>query len=284
VATYFTAKDIKQYESTVSTMLCNAIGLNSHFPQALLHGSTLLGGIGIPTQTQKTTKDRINYFLYNMQRPSPVRNKLEASILYTQLEVGIFDQFLSSSFVRYGHLATMMFAVKIWSESEPYGIKLRASTDVTGTPSPFSSSDLSIMEMATQKYDKRRSTMINQCCLYLRIISIFELLTFNLSSIHPSYKNKQIPPSRSPNIHWPQFEKPPWHYWQLWHHFLCFHVEPYIASKPLLWDTNIPLRHSIIYFKHRHHFHLYKLEGTDILEYRLARRQRRPVVYNVITA
>jgi hypothetical protein len=52
-------------------MSCNALGLNSHFPRAILYGSTLLGGIGLPTQTQKTTKDRINYFLYNMHQPSP---------------------------------------------------------------------------------------------------------------------------------------------------------------------------------------------------------------------
>jgi hypothetical protein len=173
-------------------------------------------------------------------------------------------------FYEEGMLATMKFVVKIWSESEPHGIELYASKDVTWTPSPLSSSDLSIMETATQKNNKKRSTMINQCHLYLRIISIFELLTFDLSSIHPSYKNNEVPPPRSPNIHWPQFKNSPLHYWHLLHHFLCFHVEPYIVFKRFLWDTNIPLQHSIIYFKHRHHFHLYKLEGTDILDYRLA--------------
>jgi hypothetical protein len=122
--------------------------------------------------------------------------------------VGVFNQFLSSSFIQYGHLATTTFLVKIWSESEPHGIKLHASKDVTWTPSPLSSSDLSIMEMATQKYNKKGSAMINRCRLYLRIISIFELLTFDLSSIHPSYKTNEVPPSHSPNIHWPQFKKP----------------------------------------------------------------------------
>jgi hypothetical protein len=28
----------------ISTLQCNALGLNSHFPCALLHGSVLLGG------------------------------------------------------------------------------------------------------------------------------------------------------------------------------------------------------------------------------------------------
>jgi len=76
------------------------------------------------------------------------------------------------------------------------------------------------MELATQKYDKKESIMINRCRLYLQPISIYELLTYDLSQIHPSYKAKEIPPSRSHNIYWPQFAKPPRHFCQLWHHFL----------------------------------------------------------------
>jgi hypothetical protein len=49
VATSFPAANIKKYEGIISAMYCNALGLNSHFPRALLHGSTFLGGIGIPT-------------------------------------------------------------------------------------------------------------------------------------------------------------------------------------------------------------------------------------------
>lgn len=128
--------------------------------------------------------------------------------------------------------------------------------------------------MATQKYDKKGSIIINHCCLYLWLISIFELLTFALSQVNPFYKDNKIPPLRSPNIYWPQFEKPPRHYWQLWHHFIRFHVEPYIASLLLTWDAHILLRLNILFFTHRHHFHLYKLDSTDLLEYRLVRRTR----------
>jgi hypothetical protein len=81
--------------------------------------------------------------------------------------VSTFDQFLSSSYNYYGHLATTTFAVQIWSESEPYGIELWASQEVPWMPSSLSSSDMSIMDMATQKYDKKGSIIINHCCLYL---------------------------------------------------------------------------------------------------------------------
>jgi len=147
--------------------------------------------MGIPTQTQKATKDRINYFLYNMHRPSPAWEKMEASILFTQLEIGIFEQFLSSSFHRFGHLATKTFVVQIWGECEPNGIELCASPEVTWTPLPLSSADISIMDIATMKYDRRGSMMINRCHLYLHLISIYDLLTFDfLESTLPTNLTK----------------------------------------------------------------------------------------------
>jgi hypothetical protein len=62
VATYFTSKQIQPYECIMSTSQCNALGLNSHFPRALLHSSVLLGGLGLPTQTQKNNQRQNQIF------------------------------------------------------------------------------------------------------------------------------------------------------------------------------------------------------------------------------
>jgi hypothetical protein len=76
----------------MSSLQCSALGLNCHFPRALLHGSLLLGRLGIPTSKQKTTKNRINFFLCNICRHSTISQKFDASIIFTQLEVGTFLQ------------------------------------------------------------------------------------------------------------------------------------------------------------------------------------------------
>lgn len=76
--------------------------------------------------------------------------------------------------------------MQIWSECKPFGGEIRASETVTWTPSPLSSSDISIMDMATQKYDEKGSIMNNHCRLSLQVISIFDLLTYDLLRIHPS--------------------------------------------------------------------------------------------------
>jgi hypothetical protein len=58
-----------------------ALGLNKHFPRALLHGSTLFRGIGIPTAKQKATMECLNYFLYSICHTSTITQKFEASII-----------------------------------------------------------------------------------------------------------------------------------------------------------------------------------------------------------
>jgi hypothetical protein len=62
VNTYFSDPDIRPLDSIISKMKCSALGLNGHFPWALLHGSTLLGSWGIPTAKQKAACDGLNYF------------------------------------------------------------------------------------------------------------------------------------------------------------------------------------------------------------------------------
>jgi hypothetical protein len=220
-------------------MQCNALGLNSHFSRALLHGLVLLGGLGIPTQTEKTTKYRIYSFLYNVRRPSSNRDKLEASIIYTQLEIGTTVQFFLCSYQWYGHLTTSSSAVQLWSECEPFGIKLRAAPSITWTPHPLTANNLFIMDLATKVYNIQDSTMINCCHLFLHIISIANMLTYGLLCIHPFYKAGERLPSRLTTIYWPEFTSPPRHYWKLWHHFIKFYIEPLLDTSSFSWLPNI---------------------------------------------
>jgi hypothetical protein len=73
--TTFSPKDISPIDSCLSQMKCSALGLNRNFPRAVLHGPTGLGGLGIPSICQKNIKDLITYFLYNLCRPSPIRER-----------------------------------------------------------------------------------------------------------------------------------------------------------------------------------------------------------------
>jgi hypothetical protein len=87
VTTSYSPKKIGPIDSFTSQMKCLALGLSCKFPRAILHGPTSLGGMEIPSASQKNTKDRLNYFLYNIRLKSSIVKKLEITIIYSQIEV-----------------------------------------------------------------------------------------------------------------------------------------------------------------------------------------------------
>lgn len=106
VSTFYYEKDIHPLDSITSEMKCLSLGLNWHFPHAILHGPTQLGGIQIPSTSQKNSKDRLTYFLYNIRGNSTITTKLNIAIIYTQVEVEFFEQFFALSYFNTGHLVS----------------------------------------------------------------------------------------------------------------------------------------------------------------------------------
>jgi hypothetical protein len=116
VTTLCSSKESCALDSITSQQKCVALGSNRHFPRAILYEPMMLGGLGIPSSTQKYAKDCLNYFLFNIRRKSTIQQKLEMTIIFTQIEVGLFHRFFSIPFSEFGHLASRSFCVKIWRE------------------------------------------------------------------------------------------------------------------------------------------------------------------------
>jgi hypothetical protein len=51
VNVFFSSKEIQPLDSLTSRMKCQALWLNRNFPRAILHRSTMLEGIGIPSSS-----------------------------------------------------------------------------------------------------------------------------------------------------------------------------------------------------------------------------------------
>lgn len=184
VTTLFTANAISPLDSITSQMSCHALGLNCTFPHAILHGSTLLGGIGILSSSQRNSKDRVNYFLYNVRQESSNYLKIGISIINTQLKVGLFDQFFNTSFHSYNHLVSPSYCIQIWGELESLGLSLRPSATSTRSPAPLCPSDQPIMQLACKFFSNKSSAKINRCRMCLQLISIADLLTLSSGIIH----------------------------------------------------------------------------------------------------
>jgi hypothetical protein len=230
MATYFSHQEMGSINSIMSQMQCAALGLIRNFPWAILHRPTILGGLGIPDVTSQVTAIRLNYFLFTIRQQSHVSMKLEISIIITQLEVGVFKQFFSQPFETFGHLTTRTLGTQIWRETEPRGIQLRAAENAIWTPKSQGISDIPIITLALQVYNKKGANMIIRCRLYLNVILIYDLYTYDGRQIHPAFLNNTLPPSLQPTIQWLAYPKPPKHYWSLWAQFIHLHVNCYQSS------------------------------------------------------
>jgi hypothetical protein len=261
MATYYNPNDLSKIENVMDQMQCSALGLNCNFPRALLHGPLCLGGMGIPATSHQITATRHNYFLYNARSQTSLSQKLDISLTMTLLEIGTFGQFLSESYHSYGHLGSLTLGTQIWRETEPLGITLRATPSATWTPSAVGVGDIPIMELAIQVYNSRGTIMINRCRLYLNVISIYDLLVYGGSKIHPSFLQREYPPSRHSTISWPSYPCPPKSYWQLWSHIIHCHVTPYCKSQSIQWFPKISATYVNIFFRHHSNFKLYKFDS-----------------------
>jgi hypothetical protein len=217
----------------------------------LLHGSTLSGGIGIPTPTHKATKETIDYFFFNICHSSLIRDKLEASLIFTQLEIGTFQHFLRHCSLTTVALQQHPLVFKVVEKHNLVALNYALWTVNPGLQSLY----LALMDIATQKNNLRGSTMINRCRLNLLAISFMDLLTYDLKHIHPSYLSRNRLSSQAPTIFWPDFLNPPKHYWKLWPHFIKFHITPLLQLTNLTWDPHHKPCHTITFPKDRHLFH-----------------------------
>ncbi len=238
MATLCDKKYIDKIERVITRAKCNALGLNEHFPRAIIYGPTQYGGMAIPTSLSKTSTTRLNYFLYHIRETSNVGTKLEASIIYLQLEIGLFTSLFSSSFSTYGFLATKTLVKQIWSETEPYGLQLRHHEAQSWLPNPQGKDDRPLMSIACIHYNKREVSRINRYRLYLRVISVYDVLTYDGKQVHPELARGRQVASRTSTIHWVDFPKPPKKDMTLWTSFIETYITPIIDGNPIQWDLN----------------------------------------------
>ncbi len=80
MATLCSHKDLEKIDQPIIQFKCTALGLNEHFPWAILHGPLELGGIGLPKKVTATASQRINYFLYHVRQETTVGTQLEITL------------------------------------------------------------------------------------------------------------------------------------------------------------------------------------------------------------
>lgn len=242
MATLYDLSNLRALEKKIDILYCQALGLNKHFPRAVLHGPCQLGGMEIPTLQSMLTIIHINYFLYHTRTQSPVGKKLELSIIHMQLEVGSTECVLTSSFDHYSHLSTHSLIKCLWAETEPYGLTIKNHSSISWIPQLQGNNDMAIRVLATRHFSPMNSGKINKCRIYLQVLTIYDLFTQNNNVIHREIKRGEWIQSHKSIISWPDIKKPPTSYWTLWKTFMKMleRTCPYTEAKSLHCTSKIP--------------------------------------------
>ena len=185
MATLYTIEDIKILERRIATIHCQALGLNTHFPRAVLYGPCELGGMEIGTLQFLLTTIRINYFLYHTRQQMSVGKKLEISMANMHIKAGLSKQVLLSSYQRYQHLATKSLVKCLCGETERFGLFIKGHTDAIWTPTLQGEADVPLTEFVANHFSSTNVYTLNRCRLYLQVFTIYDLYTHNGSDIHP---------------------------------------------------------------------------------------------------
>ena len=141
------SEDLEPIQAEVDRMVCHALGLNEHFPRALLHGPVEYGGMGVPTLWAEALADKIVYFLHHLRRRDEVGKQLELSMALTQVELGSGVPFLDLQYSDWGHLVTPTWVVHLWKTCSRVGVQLRSGTEVQWVPPLQTENDRYIMDV-----------------------------------------------------------------------------------------------------------------------------------------
>jgi hypothetical protein len=274
VASTCTKDELDRIDRVIASAKCNALGLNEHFPRALLYGPLRYGGMQLPTAHASTIINRINYFLYNTHMSTNIGQKLEISLAFTQLETGLLQPFLTSSYELYGKFATSTLMKCLWAQTEPFGLYLKPNADSYWLPKLQGSGDIAIMDDVTKFYDKESCIKLNRCRLYLQVITLYDLITYDGSKIHPEYISGQRPTSRKSTMHWVDFHKPPRKYMAIWKEYMMKYVQPRLPILLTSWNPKAPPHYNTTYYLslrtgklygkvHNGRFHMHEASRTQ---------------------
>ena len=146
-----TNEDLSKTQGVMDAIACHALGLNEHFPRALLHGPVTLGGVGIPSLWAETLADKISYFLHHMRVTDDVGQQLKVSVAITQLELGVGIPFFDLPFELWGHLTTPSWVRHLWQSCSRAQIAVKSAPGAHWLPPLQTTSDQYIMDIVMKR-------------------------------------------------------------------------------------------------------------------------------------
>jgi len=260
-----TVEDLSKTQGVMDQIACHALGLNEHFPRALLHGPVSLGGIGVPTLWADALADKLAYFMHHMRVCDDVGRQLTVSSAITQLEIGMGTPFFELPFELWVFLATPSWLRHLWQSCSRAGVSVQAAAGKHWIPPLQTESDEYIMDRVRKIFSRKASIKLNHCRRYLQVVTTSDLFLHDGSRIHPDIYRGARASGRKSQYAWPEISPPSRTCWNLWKQFLRyeFPAGTSMHSADEVWCDLDSYSHSLLCRYDTASQTLYRLDGDQ---------------------
>ena len=209
--TTFTQHQCKSIHRRILVEILPKLGYNRNYPRALVHGPVRLGGLVLTTLYAKQGIAHIRSALYYLRKQNNISDLLLISARYLQLECGLISNTFDGPFPSYDYVSNSWCA-SLWR----YLSHINASIHLPNCFNipPQRVNDRHIMDDMCLEFQGARLRHINQCRLWLKVITYSDIITLSGDRIH-TWAWKGLSSARS-NLTWPQQGKPNANAWCLW--------------------------------------------------------------------
>jgi hypothetical protein len=89
---------------------------------------------------------------------------------------------------------------------------------------------------------------INRYRLYYQVVTLYDLLTYDGSQVHPNFTSGHRLKSRHSTIMWVVFNKPPKKHFEVWNTYITNYVQPRIKTLSVNWNKHVAPHYNPTYY------------------------------------
>jgi hypothetical protein len=216
-------------DKEIRRALLPAMGINRNLPKLLAHGSSRLGGLGIPRIAEEQGIAAICQILRYINAPETMTGKLLiASLEALQIEVGTEIPVLEADFAKFGHLATTSVLKNTWEFISKANITIKINLP---TVKALRQRDKFLIPTFQENFTRNQLSRLNKCRLAVQAISWADVVTMDGERILARAWKGLVVKTRE-NIRWPYQGEPTKQDWNLWRKALAITVA---STKETSW-------------------------------------------------
>ena len=171
-----TFKQCKQLQTRIDPILLHSYGLQRNTPKIVLFGTTEQAGLGIPHLYHVQGHEKLKLFLMHIRRNDTPGKLLDICTAYTQLELGIRDSFLTTSFYRYNEYITPTWITHLWQ----YMTDCKATLEPTSIDhlyTPPRANDVFLMDLVFESnISDEAKNIFNQIRTHLQLLTAADVV------------------------------------------------------------------------------------------------------------